>query len=76
MTLFDFEKGDPIWDIIKKYEITSNMVRQAILAWAYTMAKEGERDEVWNALNEGFREFRHKMRNVNEQELRRIYNLV
>ena len=75
MSLFDFEKGDPIWDIIKKYGITSNEVRQAILAWAYTVAKETERDEVWNALNEGFKLFRRKMTNVNEQELRRIYDL-
>jgi len=76
MTVFDFEKEDPIWDIMKKYGITSDEVRRSILAWAYTIAKERERDEVWNALNEGFKSFRRKMTNVNEQELRRIYTLV
>ena len=74
MTLCDFEEGDPIWDIIKKYGITSNEVRQAILAWAYTIARE--RDEVFNALNQGFKLFRRKMTNVNEQEFRRIYNIT
>lgn len=75
MNIFDFEEGDPIYDIIRKYGITSTDVRQAILAWAYTMAKEDERDEVGNALNEGFKLFRRKMRKVDKEELMRIYRI-
>ena len=75
MAAFDFEEKDPIWDIIKKYEITSSEIRQAILAWAYTIAKQDERDEVFEALNEGFTLFGHRMKNVDEQELRKIYRI-
>lgn len=72
---FDFEDRDPIWDIIRKYGIASDEIRQAILAWAYTIVKQDERDEVFEALNEGFGSFRRRMVNVDEQELRKIYGI-
>ena len=75
MVELDFEEDDPIWDIIRRYGITSNEIRQAILAWAYTIARQNERDEVWNVLNEGFRLLRRRMMGIDPQELRRIYHV-
>lgn len=75
MTYFDFEDEDPIWDIIRKHEIPSKDIKNAILAWAYIFAKEKERDGVFDALNKGFMLFRRKMQNINEQELRKIYGV-
>ena len=76
MVELDFEDDDLIWDIIRKYGITSNDIRQAILAWAYINARENERDKVWKTLNEGFTLFNERMTNVDEQELRRIYHII
>ena len=72
----DFEEDDPIWDIIKRYELTSDDVKQAILAWAYTFAKADEKDDVSIALNNGFKLFRRKMMNVDKEELKRIYEIT
>jgi hypothetical protein len=72
---FEFEKSDVLWDIIKKYGMTPREIREAILAWAYTVAREQERDETWEKLNEAFISFNDEMRNVDSEKMRKIYHL-
>lgn len=71
----NFEKKNLILEIVKKYGITPNEVRLAILAFAYTLAREKERDEVYVALDECFRLFSRKMMGMKLQEFRKIYKL-
>jgi hypothetical protein len=72
---FEFEKTDVLWDIIKKYGMTPSEIREAILAWAYTVARERERGETWEKLNEAFKSFKREMVNVGSDKMRQIYDL-
>jgi len=72
----ELEDNDPLLDVIKKYGITQSEMETAISAWAYTIAREeDERDEVWKALNNGFRLFRRRMMNVDVQKFREIFKV-
>lgn len=72
---FEFEETDALWGIIKKYGMTPREIREAILAWAYTVARERERGETWEKLNGAFKAFNREMINVDPQKVREIYHL-
>jgi len=72
---FEFEEADVLWDIIKKYEMTPREIREAILAWAYTAAREKERGKTWEKLNEAFKSLHREMVNVDSKKMREIYHL-
>jgi len=71
----NLQEDDPAWDVIKRYGLTPTDISTAILAYAYTMAKESKEDKVSASLNKGFTQFRHQMRNVGPKEFREIYDI-
>jgi len=71
----ELEDDDPLLDVIKKYGITQSEIETAISAWAYTIAREDERDKVWEALNNGFRLFEQRMMKVDVQKFREIFKV-
>ena len=72
---FNFEDEDILWDIVKKTGMTPNEVRTAVLAWAYTVARERDRDETWEKLNEACRAFNRDMINVDRKKMKEKYHL-
>ena len=72
---FEFEEDDILWDIVKRYGMTPNEVRTAVLAWAYTVARERDRDETWEKLNEAYKAFNRIGRNLDRNKMKEMYHL-
>lgn len=72
---FDFPEDDVVWEIVKKYKLLQSGVREAVLAWAYTYARDKEKGETWDKLNQAFKAFRRETLNVDKDKFREIYHL-
>ena len=72
---FEFEEDDVLWDILKKYSPTSTEMRQAVLSWLYVVARDNERGDTWEKLNDAYRSYRREMRGVDKNKMKEIYNL-
>ena len=72
---FEFEETDILWEIVRKYGMTPNDVRTAVLAWAYTLARVKERDETCEKLNDAYKSYHREMTNVNQKKMKEIYHL-
>ena len=66
---FEFEEDDVLWDILKKYSPSSTEMRQAILSWLYVVARNEERGDTWEKLNDAYRSFRIEMRGADMEEI-------
>jgi len=72
---FEFDEDDILWDIVRKYGMTPSEIRTAVLAWAYTVAREKDRDETWEKLNEAYKAFNRVGVNVDPEKMKETYHL-
>jgi len=72
----DLEDNDPLFKVIKKYGITQTQMEDAILALAYTFAKQDEdEDEVARVLKKGFKLLLRRMTGVDPEKFRKIFKV-
>jgi hypothetical protein len=52
---FYFDEDTVFWEILEKTELLQDDVSMALLAYAYTIRRSEDRDEIWQKLNEAYR---------------------
>ena len=75
--LFDFADDDVIWKIMEKCGMMQSEIRMAIMALAYIYihAYDDEKDDVYEALSNGFKEFEIEITPLQNEEFRLAFKL-
>lgn len=72
---FYFDEDAVFWEILEKTELLQDDVSIALLAYAYTIRRSEDRDEIWQKLNEAYKAFRRSMRNLSREDYIEMFHL-